>query len=102
VRNGQFNSYTIDPKEFGFTRCKKEELTGGAPEENAKITRNILSGEKGAKRDSVVLNAAAAIYIANPSLSMHDSIKIAQDVIDSGKALDKLNQFIAMSRETGK
>ena len=60
VRDGNYESYVITTEQFGFERCKKEDLAGGTPEENAKIARRILEGEKGPKRDAVVLNSAAA------------------------------------------
>jgi anthranilate phosphoribosyltransferase len=98
LRNGEFKAYVIEPEQFGFSRCKKEELVGGTPAENAKITRDILSGAKGAKRDAVLLNSAAAINIARPEVSIKEGIGIAADVIDSGKALEQLEQFISLSK----
>ncbi|MCL2066212.1 MAG: anthranilate phosphoribosyltransferase [Treponema sp.] len=97
LRNGYIKSYVIEPEQFGFTRCKKEELEGGTPEENAKITREILSGAKGPRRDAVLLNSAAAIHIARPDISMQDGITLASDTIDSGKAQTQLEQFIKLS-----
>jgi anthranilate phosphoribosyltransferase len=97
VRDGSFRSYTVEPEQFGLTRCKKQELTGGTPTENAAITRAILQGEHGPKRDAVVLNAGAAIYIAKPALTMTGAIKLAQETIDSGKAWDRLQAFIERS-----
>ncbi|MDR2767527.1 MAG: anthranilate phosphoribosyltransferase [Treponema sp.] len=91
------STYTITPEEFGFSRCTKEELTGGAPEENAKITREILRGAKGPKRDAVLLNSGAAIHIARPELSIKDGIGLAGEIVDSGKALAQLEKFIALS-----
>lgn len=99
VREGTFTSYTIKPEQFGFRRCKKEELVGGAPAENARITRDILSGIKGPKRDAVVFNSAAALYIARPSLTIQDAVHIAEETIDSGKALEQLERFIALSNK---
>jgi anthranilate phosphoribosyltransferase len=96
-RSGYFKSYTIEPEQFGLERCKKEELSGGSPAENAQITKAILSGEKGPKRDSVLLNSAAAIHIARPELSIQEGIAIAADTIDSGKAMAQLEQFIKLS-----
>jgi anthranilate phosphoribosyltransferase len=96
----QFKSYVIEPEQFGFKRCKKEDLVGGSPAENAVITRAILSGAPGPKRDAVLLNSAAAIHIARPEVSMADAVAVAKDVIDSGKALKQLDQFIALSAET--
>jgi anthranilate phosphoribosyltransferase len=102
LRNGVYSSYIIEPEQFGFKRCKKDDLTGGSPADNAKITRNILSGEKGPKREAVVLNSAAAIHIAKDSVSMQDAVKIAEETIDSGKALARLDEFIKLSKECKK
>jgi anthranilate phosphoribosyltransferase len=98
LRNGEFKSYVIEPEQFGLARCKKEDLTGGTPPDNAKITRDILSGAKGPKRDAVLLNSAAAIHIARPGVSIKEGISIASDVIDSGKALARLEEFVSMSQ----
>jgi len=100
LRDGFIKSYEIEPEQFGMTRCKKEDLLGGTPAENAKITRDILSGIKGAKRDAVLLNSAAAIHIAKPEVDTKEAIKIASDAIDSGKALKQLEQFIELSQRT--
>jgi anthranilate phosphoribosyltransferase len=97
LRNGVFKSYTIEPEQFGFTRCKKEDLLGGSPAENARITRDILSGKAGPKRDAVILNSAAAISIARPEIPLADAIRIAGDIIDSGKALAQLERFRELS-----
>ena len=97
LADGQITKYEITPEQFGLTRCTKEDLKGGTPQENAKITRNILSGVKGPKRDAVVLNCAAALHVAKGNLSMADAVKEVEQLIDSGKALEKLNQFIAYS-----
>jgi anthranilate phosphoribosyltransferase len=99
VRRGDFKSYTITPEQFGFKRCKKEELVGGTPEENARITWSILGGEQGPRRDAVVLNSAAALYIARPELGLQQAIVVAQDMLDSGKALAQLESFITLSNE---
>lgn len=100
VRDGKFKTYTIKPEDFGFTRCSKKDLLGGTAKENAEITRAILEGEeKGAKRDTVLINAGAGIYVARPELGLDGAIKLAADIIDSGKALEKLNTFIKMSNE---
>lgn len=98
-RNGEFKSYTIEPEQFGIKRCTKEELIGGTPEENAVITKAVLSGEKGARRDAVVLNAGAGIYIAKTDITLEQAIKEAQELIDSGRALEKLNEFIKATNE---
>ena len=98
IKDGTFTSYELTPEQFGYARCQKEELVGGTPAENSEITRKILSGEeKGAKRKAVCLNAGAALYIAGKAESMKAGVKMAEELIDSGAALTKLNQFIEES-----
>ena len=97
IRNGKFSRYMIEPEQFGMKKCKKEELTGGTPQENALITRDILSGVKGPRRDAVVLNSAAALYIAKPELTLEGAVALAQETIDSRKALEQLERFITLS-----
>ena len=99
IRDGEFKTYVIEPEQFGLKKCGKKELEGGNPEENAAITKAILSGEKGAKKDAVVLNAAACIYIAKKADTMQEAVKIAEEMIDSGKAMEVLNQFVAMTNK---
>ena len=97
IRDGWFKSYVITPEEFGFARCAKEDLKGGTPEENAKITLAILNGERGHKRNAVLLNAGAALYIAGKAGSMKDGVVLAAELIDSGKALETLGRLIEVS-----
>lgn len=96
-KDGWFKTYTVCPEDFGFERCKKQDLEGGTPEENAKITLAILNGEKGHKRNAVLMNAGAALYIGGKAKSMKDGVKLAAEIIDSGKAAKTLEQFVAMS-----
>lgn len=96
--NGTFKSYVIKPEDYGFTRCKKEDLVGGTPEENAAAVRRILEGEKGPKTDAVILNAGAAIHIAK-GCTIEEGITIARDMIESGRALAQLEKFIALSNK---
>ncbi|MCM1135293.1 MAG: anthranilate phosphoribosyltransferase [Clostridium sp.] len=90
---GSYNTYTIAPEDFGLSTCKKEDLKGGSPVENAEITLSILKGEKGPKRDAVLLNAGAALYIGGKADSFADGITLAGQLIDSGKALETLEKF---------
>jgi len=99
VKDGWVRSYTITPEQFGFNRCEKKDLQGGTPPENAAIMKALLDGEKGAKRDAVVLNAAAAMFITGKYESIEAAVKIASNVIDSGKAMQKLDDFIRCSNE---
>ena len=99
IRDGWFKSYVINPEDFGFSKCSKDELKGGTPSENAEITRAILKGEKGSKRNAVLMNAGASLYIAGKSESMNDGIKLAASIIDSGKALETLEKLIKVSNQ---
>lgn len=97
IQDGWYKTSVITPEDFGFERCTKEDLKGGTPEENAAITRSVLGGEKGHKRNAVLLNAGAALYIGGKAASLKDGIKLAADIIDSGKALEILEKFIEVS-----
>lgn len=96
-QDGWMKNYTITPEDFGFSRCTKQDLEGGTPEENAAITRSILMGEQGPKRQAVLLNAGAALYIGGKAATMHEGVQLAAELIDSGKALAVLEQLIAVS-----
>lgn len=97
-KDSWFKSYTIKPEDFGFNSCSKQELVGGTPQENAAITLAILQGkEKGAKRNTVLLNAGAALYIGGKADSFYDGVQLAAQLIDSGRALATLEKFIEVS-----
>lgn len=99
-KDGWYKTYTICPEDFGFTRCQKSDLVGGTPEENAAITRNILNGsDKGPKRSTVLMNAGAALYIAGKADTFRDGVTLAAELIDSGKALETLENVIRLSNE---
>ena len=100
VNNGEFKRFEITPEQFGFTRCKKEDLVGGDSQVNAEIARRILKGEEtGAKADAVILNAGVGIYLMKDGISIKEGIQIARDTITSGKAYAKLEEFIALTNE---
>lgn len=99
IKDGTLHTYEIKPEDFGLSRCKKEDLTGGDPKENAAITLAILNGEKGAKRDAVLLNAGTALYIGEKAKSIQEGINLAARLIDSKKALKVLEDFIKVSHE---
>lgn len=97
-KDGWFKSYIIKPEDFGFNSCSRQELVGGTPQENAAITLNILQGkEKGAKRNTVLLNAGAALYIGGKADSFNNGVQLAAQLIDSGRALATLEKFIEVS-----
>ena len=97
IKDGWYKTYVITPEDFGFGRCKKEELKGGTPSENAQITLDILNGVKGHKRNAVLLNAGAALYIGGKAKDMKEGVALAAELIDSGKALATLQKFIELS-----
>ena len=96
-KDGWYKVYTITPEQFGFERCTKDDLKGGTPEENAKIAIDLLKGQKGHKRNTVLLNAGASLYIAGKAETFEEGIKLAGELIDSGKAYEKLEKFIEVS-----
>ena len=96
-KDGWFKSYEIAPEDFGFDRCAKADLVGGTPAENARITLDILGGERGHKRNAVLLNAGAGLYIGGKADSFKDGVALAAELIDSGKALATLNKLVEVS-----
>jgi len=98
VKDGYYRMSVIKPEYFGLVRCSMDELRGGLPSENATITRCVLSGEKGARRNAVLLNAGAALFIAGKADDMQSGVKRAANLIDSGHAIDKLDAFIEASK----
>ena len=102
ISDGWFKSYVIKPEDFGFERCTKEELKGGSPVENAQITLAILNGEKGPKRNAVLMNAGASLYIGGKAGSMKEGIALAAEILDSGKAKETLEKLIEVSNRPEK
>ncbi|MBO5351997.1 MAG: anthranilate phosphoribosyltransferase [Lachnospiraceae bacterium] len=96
-QDGWFKTYTITPEEFGLARCTKEDLAGGTPEENARMTREILKGARGPKRDAVLMNAGAALYLGGKADTMKEGIGLAAELMDSGKAYEILEKLIEIS-----
>ena len=97
LKDGYYRSGVITPEDFGLVRCAKADLVGGAPAENAAITRAVLAGEPGPRRTAVVLNAGAGLFLGGKADSMADGVKLAGDLIDSGAAARTLDAFIAVS-----
>ena len=93
-KNDEFKSYVIKPEDLGLTRCNKEDLVGGTPQENAAIVNDILGGAKGPKTDVVLLNAGAAIYLASDGITMKEGVEKAREIIKSGLAKKQLERFI--------
>lgn len=98
IKDGWFQSYEITPEQFGYERCDKSQLTGGTPQENARITMDILDGkETGAKRQAVCLNAGAALYITGKADTIENGVRLAERLIDDGSARNKLREFVEES-----
>ncbi len=102
LRNGTISTCHLDPQDVGLPRAGLSSLRGGLPQENAGILRSLLQGEKGAKRDTVLLNAAAALMAADRAADFRQGLSLAAESIDSGRALDKLERFITFSRDQEK
>ncbi len=97
IKDGWFKSYVITPEQFGFKPCTKADLVGGTPEENANIVRAILKGEKGHKRNAVLMNAGAGLYIGGKAETMKEGILLAEELLDSGKVMETLEKLIEVS-----
>lgn len=102
INGDKLTEFEIDPTEYGFTLCDKSELVGGSAEENAEIARAILSGEKSAKRDIVALNSGVVLYLAGKAESIKDGVALAQETIDSGKAMQQLKKLIKATNSFNK
>ena len=100
IRNGEIISYTITPEQFGLKSCELSELIGGTPKENAEITRRILTGEEtGPKRDVILMNAGMSLYLGIDGITLAEGIEKAKEMIDSGKAYSKLQEFVKATQE---
>ena len=100
VNNKTLNSFFLDPKQLGFDYCDAEDLVGGNPIDNADIALRILRGEKGPKRDIVLLNSAVCLYMTYNNITLRECVKMAAEIIDSGKAMEQLDKFIRMTNSS--
>lgn len=107
LQDGEITDYYVSPEDFGLAAAGVETLAGGTPQENAAILRSVLEGEKGSRRDAVIMNAAAGIVVGHktghPSglPALKEGVEIARETIDSGRALDKLEKLIKLSQSYG-
>ncbi len=99
INEGKLSKYDIDPQVYGFKLCGIDELKGGDATYNAGIIKDLLNGERGAKRDILILNSGAALYVANNANSLEEGIAIATETIDSGKAIKKLEEFVSFTNQ---
>ena len=100
LKDGWYKTYEITPEQFGLERGQKSDIVGGTPEENAEITRGILTGTiRDARRNIVLMNAGAAIYCGGGAVSLEEGVKKAAEVIDNGKAMEVLENYVRLSNE---
>jgi len=99
VKDGDFTSYVLKPEDYGFDRCARTALVGGSPEDNARVTISVLRGDKNPRRDTVLMNAGAGLYVGGAAASIKDGIAMAAELIDSGKAMAKLEEFKQASQD---
>ncbi|MGI6032962.1 MAG: anthranilate phosphoribosyltransferase [Coriobacteriales bacterium] len=100
IRDGFYRTSTVEPGQFGFAACTRDDLKGGTPEENAQITRDILSGAlTGPKRDTVLMNAGAGLYVGGAAPTLEEGVRQAAEFVDSGRALETMNAYIAESNK---
>ena len=100
LKDGYYRTMTICPEDVGLTRGKKEELVGGTASENAEITKGILTGKlRGTKRNAVLMNAGLALYAAKAVPTMQEGVAKAAEMIDSGKAYEKLEEYVKVSNQ---
>ena len=98
-QDGTYRTYVIQPEDFGMKTATRDALKGGTPQENAQITRDILNGEQGAKRNAVLLNAGAGLYIGGKADTFREGVELAASLIDGGQVKQKLEDFIKESNK---
>ena len=101
LKDGEISTFDITPEEYGFEKAKPEEIRGGDVKENAQIIRDILGGQRGPKRDMVLLNAGAAFVVASCDLNLAQGIEKARYAIDSGLAKEKLQSLVSFTQQCG-
>ena len=97
--NGRYNTCVLTPEEFGIRRCRRDDITGGTPEENARITMDILKGKKGPRYDTVLLNSGAGLYVSGKAHDLGDGVELADKLISDGKALEQFERFRKASQQ---
>lgn len=96
--NGKFRNYSLSPKQIGMEINSKEDLAGGAPKVNAAILNSVFAGEKGPQRNAVVFSAALALHLVK-DISMEEGVRIAEEILDSGKAAEVLKEVVELTIE---
>ena len=100
--SGVLPPYEVSPQEFGFKEAGLSEIRGGTPQHNAQVLRRVLGGERGAKRDVVAMNAAAALVVGGKAEDLREGARLAEEVIDGGGALEKLSALVTLSQSLKK
>ena len=102
-KNGVLPAYEVSPQYFGFKEASPAEIQGGTPEDNARVLRQVLAGEeRGPKREVSVINAAAALVAGNRAADLKEGARLAEEAIDRGRALEKLDELVKLSQRLGK
>lgn len=102
LNDGLVQSYSITPQDLGYPLARQQDITGGTPEENARILVSVMKGEKSAARDIIAMNSGAAVYISGKAPNLKEGAKMAEDAIDTGKALELLHKMVEMNGDYGK
>ena len=101
-KNGVLPTYEVSPQYFGFKEASPAEIQGGTPEDNAQMLRQVLAGEEqGPKRAVSIMNAAAALVAGNQAADLKEGARLAEEAIDSGRALAKLDELVRLSQSLG-
>jgi anthranilate phosphoribosyltransferase len=97
LKGGVVRNYRLHPHDFGYPLAKAEEISGGAPEENARKLVNVMKGERSPARDIIAMNSGAAIYVSGRASTLQDGSRMAEAALDSGRALQTLKRMVQMN-----
>jgi anthranilate phosphoribosyltransferase len=100
--DGQVRNYSIQPQDFGYPAAKPEEIAGGAPEENARKLVRVMQGERSRGRDIIAMNSGAAVYVSGRAQTLAEGMKMSEEALDSGKALQTLKRMVDMNGDPAK
>jgi len=102
LRDGQVRNYSIQPQDFGYPAAKPEEIAGGAPQENARKLVRVMQGERSRGRDIIAMNSGAAVYVSGRAQTLAEGMMMAEEALDSGKALQTLKRMVAANGDPAK
>jgi anthranilate phosphoribosyltransferase len=102
LKDGSVKSYSLNPQDLGYSKAKPEEIAGGMPFENAEKLVGVLKGQRSPARDIVAINSGAALYVSGKATSIRDGARLAEEALDSGKALSLLERMVKLNGEPEK